>query len=188
MLCCRVSNVFRILPAVKPGCPLGNSIATWIKLVNLDPTIGSEIKKTRLCVVISPDEMNMHLRVIVIAPMTTTSRNYPTRVEIKHDNKLGSTIRKKMKKEISFSTQGQRADIANMTIYRLLPNRYADAIGPFVFLDHIAPKILTSVNKEGTGPNPHRGIATLSYILNGEDEHIDSTGNYANVHSGGVNG
>jgi len=60
-----------------------------IILVNLDPTIGSEIKKTRPCVVISPDEMNKHLRTIVIAPMTTTSKNYPTRVEIKHDNKLG---------------------------------------------------------------------------------------------------
>jgi mRNA interferase MazF len=60
-----------------------------IILVNLDPTIGSEIKKTRLCVVISPDEMNDHLRTVVIAPMTTSSKNYPTRVEIKHDNKIG---------------------------------------------------------------------------------------------------
>jgi len=60
-----------------------------IILVNLDPTIGSEIKKTRPCVVISPDEMNKHLRTVVIAPMTTTSKKYPTRVEIKHENKLG---------------------------------------------------------------------------------------------------
>jgi mRNA interferase MazF len=60
-----------------------------IILVNLDPTIGSEIKKTRPCVVISPDEMNDHLRTVVIAPMTTSSKNYPTRAEIKHDNKIG---------------------------------------------------------------------------------------------------
>jgi mRNA interferase MazF len=60
-----------------------------IILVNLDPAVGSEIKKTRLCVVISPDEMNDHLRTVVIAPMTTSSKNYPTRVEIKHDNKIG---------------------------------------------------------------------------------------------------
>ena len=60
-----------------------------IILVNLDPTIGSEIKKTRPCVVISPDEMNNHLRTFVIAPMTTSSKNYPTRVEIKHDSKIG---------------------------------------------------------------------------------------------------
>ena len=60
-----------------------------IILVNLDPTIGSEIKNTRPCVVISPDEMNNHLRTVVIAPMTTNSKKYPTRVEIKHDNKIG---------------------------------------------------------------------------------------------------
>jgi mRNA interferase MazF len=60
-----------------------------IILVNLDPTVGSEIRKTRPCVVISPDEMNKHLRTFVIAPMTTSSKNYPTRVEIKHDNKIG---------------------------------------------------------------------------------------------------
>ena len=60
-----------------------------IVLANLDPTIGSEIKKTRPCVVISPDEMNKFLNTIVIAPMTTTSKSYPTRVEIKYDNKIG---------------------------------------------------------------------------------------------------
>ncbi len=60
-----------------------------IILVNLDPTIGSEIKKTRPCVVISPNEMNKYLRTIVIAPMTTSSKKYPTRVKVKHDNKTG---------------------------------------------------------------------------------------------------
>ena len=63
-----------------------------IILVNLDPTIGSEIKKTRPCVVISPNEMNKYLRTIVIAPMTTSSKNYPTRVKIKHDNKTGWVV------------------------------------------------------------------------------------------------
>ncbi|MBT3384311.1 MAG: type II toxin-antitoxin system PemK/MazF family toxin [Prolixibacteraceae bacterium] len=60
-----------------------------IVLVNLDPTIGSEIKKTRLCVIISPDEMNKFLRTIIVAPMTTTSRKYPTRIEVKHNRKIG---------------------------------------------------------------------------------------------------
>jgi len=60
-----------------------------IILVNLDPTLGSEIKKTRPCVVISPNEMNKFLNTVVIAPMTTGSKNYPTRIEIKHDNKIG---------------------------------------------------------------------------------------------------
>jgi len=91
-----------------------------------------------------------------------------------------------MKKKSSFSTQGQRADIGDLVIYRILANRYADAVGPFVFLDHVVPNIQTKINKEGTGAHPHRGIATLTYILNGEDEHFDSAGNYAIVHSGGV--
>jgi len=60
-----------------------------IILVNLDPTIGSEIKKTRPCVVISPNEMNKYLNTVVIAPMTTSSKNYPTRIVVKHDNKTG---------------------------------------------------------------------------------------------------
>lgn len=60
-----------------------------IILVNLNPTIGSEINKTRPCVVISPNEMNKHLRTITVAPMTTSSKNYPTRIEIKHNDKIG---------------------------------------------------------------------------------------------------
>lgn len=60
-----------------------------IILVNLDPTIGSEIKKTRPCVVISPNEMNKFLNTVVIAPITTSSKNYPTRIGIKHDNIIG---------------------------------------------------------------------------------------------------
>ena len=63
-----------------------------IILVNLEPAIGSEINKTRPCVVISPDEMNRHLRTVVIAPMTTSSKDYPTRVEIRHENKTGWII------------------------------------------------------------------------------------------------
>jgi len=60
-----------------------------IVLVNLDPTIGSEIKKTRPCLIVSPDEMNKYLRTIVVAPMTTKSRKYPTRIEVKHDKETG---------------------------------------------------------------------------------------------------
>jgi len=63
-----------------------------IILVNLDPTVGSEIKKTRPCVVISPDEMNKHLQTITIAPMTTQSRKYPTRVEVKHNDQVGWVV------------------------------------------------------------------------------------------------
>ena len=60
-----------------------------IVLVNLDPTLGSEMKKTRPCVILSPDEMNRHLATIVIAPMTTQSKPYPTRVPVKHGKNKG---------------------------------------------------------------------------------------------------
>jgi mRNA interferase MazF len=60
-----------------------------IILVNLDPTIGSEIKKTRPCVIISPNEMNKHLNTIVVAPLTTNMRKYPTRVPVVHNGKKG---------------------------------------------------------------------------------------------------
>jgi redox-sensitive bicupin YhaK (pirin superfamily) len=94
-----------------------------------------------------------------------------------------------MKKKISFSSQGQKADVGDFSVYRVLPNRYADAVGPFVFLDYI-PRTLHAIDEprktKGTGAHPHRGIATLTYILNGEGEHFDSRGNNATVHSGGA--
>ena len=54
-----------------------------IVLVNLDPPIGSEIKKIRPCVIISPNEMNYAINTLIIAPMTSTSKEYPTRIKIK---------------------------------------------------------------------------------------------------------
>jgi mRNA interferase MazF len=63
-----------------------------VVLVNLDPTMGSEIKKTRPCVVISPDEMNENLRTVTIAPMTSSSRPYPTRVEVNQNGQSGWVV------------------------------------------------------------------------------------------------
>ena len=60
-----------------------------VHLVNLDPTRGGEIRKTRPCVVVSPDETNRHLRTAIIAPMTTTRRRYPTRVDVTFQRKRG---------------------------------------------------------------------------------------------------
>lgn len=60
-----------------------------IVLVNLDPTIGSEIQKTRPCVIISPNEMNKYLSTIVVAPMTSNLNKYPSRVNVNYDNKKG---------------------------------------------------------------------------------------------------
>jgi mRNA interferase MazF len=63
-----------------------------VHLVNLDPTIGSEIKKTRPCVVISPDEMNRHLRTVIVAPLTSRGRLYPTRVRCHFDGREGLVV------------------------------------------------------------------------------------------------
>ncbi|MGW8157692.1 MAG: type II toxin-antitoxin system PemK/MazF family toxin [Desulfoprunum sp.] len=61
-------------------------------LLNLDPTIGHEIKKSRPCVVISPDQMNHHISTVIVAPMTTTIRNYPTRVNCDFQNTKGQVV------------------------------------------------------------------------------------------------
>ena len=61
-------------------------------LVNLDPTAGHEIKKMRPCLVISPDEMNHHIRTVIVAPMTTKGRSYPTRVPCRFKGKSGQVV------------------------------------------------------------------------------------------------
>lgn len=66
-------------------------------LINLDPTIGAEIQKTRPCVIISPDEMNRHLRTIIIAPMTSTIKDYPSRVPVKFKGKKGNIVLDQMR-------------------------------------------------------------------------------------------
>jgi len=63
-----------------------------IYFVNLDPTIGSEIKKTRPCVIISPDEMNINISTVIIAPITSKLRNYPTRIPCKVEGKQGQIV------------------------------------------------------------------------------------------------
>src|SRR5207237_7180583 len=63
-----------------------------VYLVTLDPTLGSEVRKTRPCVVISPDEMNRHLRTVIVAPMTTQGRAYPSRVAVTFDGTAGQVV------------------------------------------------------------------------------------------------
>ena len=63
-----------------------------VYLVNLDPTIGSEIQKTRPCLVISPDEMNRNIRTVIIAPMTSAQKEYPTRVSCSFRKKQGQIV------------------------------------------------------------------------------------------------
>jgi mRNA interferase MazF len=63
-----------------------------VYLINLDPTIGSEIQKARPCLIISPDEMNRHIHTVIVAPMTTASKDYPTRVSCKFKKKKGQIV------------------------------------------------------------------------------------------------
>ncbi|GAB4237363.1 MAG: type II toxin-antitoxin system PemK/MazF family toxin [Stanieria sp.] len=59
-------------------------------LVSLEPTMGSEIRKTRPCIIVSPNETNRLLRTVIVAPLTSTIKNYPTRLEITFQNRPSS--------------------------------------------------------------------------------------------------
>ena len=63
-----------------------------VYLVSLDPTVGSEIQKSRPCLVISPDEMNRHINTVIVAPMTTQGRAYPTRVPCTFQGRQGQVV------------------------------------------------------------------------------------------------
>ncbi|GAC1446271.1 MAG: type II toxin-antitoxin system PemK/MazF family toxin [Pyrinomonadaceae bacterium] len=63
-----------------------------VHLVNLDPTVGSEIQKTRPCLIVSPDEMNRFIKTVIVAPMTTKGTAYPTRVACKFQGKTGQIV------------------------------------------------------------------------------------------------
>lgn len=91
-----------------------------------------------------------------------------------------------MEKQIIYKTRGQRADIGPVEIYRLVSNNYVSHVGHFVFLDYIPPFMLAERRFNPDAAHPHRGIATLTYSLNGEVEHYDSRGHLGTVHSGGV--
>ncbi len=68
-----------------------------VYLVALDPTLGSEIKKTRPCLIVSPDEMNRHIATVIIAPMTTKGRDYPTRVPCRFQGRRGQVVLDKIR-------------------------------------------------------------------------------------------
>ena len=63
-----------------------------VYLINLDPTVGSEIQKTRPCLVVSPDEMNRYISTVIVAPMTTKGRGYPSRVNCRFQGKDGQIV------------------------------------------------------------------------------------------------
>ena len=63
-----------------------------VHLVHLDPTVGSEIQKTRPCVIVSPDELNAHLRTVIVAPMTTAGQAYPWRIRCRFQRRSGYVV------------------------------------------------------------------------------------------------
>ena len=63
-----------------------------VYLINLDTAVGSEIQKTRPCLIISPDEMNRHIRTVIVAPMTTAGKGYPTRISCNFKKKKGQIV------------------------------------------------------------------------------------------------
>ena len=91
-----------------------------------------------------------------------------------------------MKKKIILTNTASSSSVGGAPISRFLPNRSTPAVGPFILLDQAGPLKINSSEAGGTGPHPHRGIATLTYAISGEIEHFDSLGNNAVVSSGGV--
>ncbi|MEO4042535.1 type II toxin-antitoxin system PemK/MazF family toxin [Hoeflea sp. CAU 1731] len=93
-----------------------------IHLVNLDPTQGSEIRKTRPCVVVSPDEMNRYLRTVIIAPLTSTQKDYPSRVNITFQRKKGQVVldqirtvdKSRLTKRLGTLTDARAKDVASL--------------------------------------------------------------------------
>ncbi len=95
-----------------------------IWLVSLDPTKGSEIRKTRPCLIVSPDEMNQWLRTVIVAPMTTAERSYPSRVTISFQGRKGQvaldqlrTIDKtRLVKRLGKSAEGAAGEVSDRLV------------------------------------------------------------------------
>ena len=95
-----------------------------IWLVNLDPTQGSEIRKTRPCIVVSPDEMNPYIRTAIVAPMTSTRRRYPTWVDLTFQRKKGQVVldqirtvdKSRLVKRLGRLTEARARDVAGVLV------------------------------------------------------------------------
>jgi mRNA interferase MazF len=92
-----------------------------VYFVNLDPTIGSEIKKTRPCVIISPNEMNHNISSLIIAPLTSKLKNYPTRVPCKVEGKQGQIVLDQIR-TVDKSRLVKKIDTLNKTTQRKVLN------------------------------------------------------------------
>lgn len=98
-------------------------------LINLNPTIGREIKKTRPCVIISPNEMNYYISTVIIAPMTTKGRSYPTRVACTFQGKTGQIVLDQIRtvdKTRLVKYQGQISQEEQKKVLRQLAEMFAE--------------------------------------------------------------
>lgn len=93
-----------------------------IHLVDLEPTRAAEIQKTRPCVIISPDEMNRHLHTVIVAPLTSTRRAYPTRVDVTLQRRKGQVVldqirtvdRTRLVKHVGRLPEGRAREVARL--------------------------------------------------------------------------
>ncbi len=100
-----------------------------IYLVNLEPTIGAEMQKTRPCVVVSPDEMNRHIATVIIAPMTTQGKPYPTRIACHLEGKTGLIVLDQLRTvdKIRLVKQlGQLSDDEQAAVLQVLAEMFAE--------------------------------------------------------------
>ncbi|GFO64597.1 type II toxin-antitoxin system PemK/MazF family toxin [Geomonas paludis] len=99
-----------------------------VYLVNLDPTVGREIRKSRPCLIISPDEMNKYLGTVIVAPMTTKGRDYPTRVSCSFRGKDGQVVLDQIRtidKSRLVEKQGRLAKDAQDQVLAILADMFA---------------------------------------------------------------
>jgi len=100
-----------------------------IFLVNLDPTIGSEIKKTRPCLIISPNEINHHIATVIVAPMTTKGQPYPTRVTCQFQRQNGQIVLDQIRtvdKTRLVKLLGQISEEEQKTVLDILAEMFAE--------------------------------------------------------------
>ncbi|MEL7502968.1 MAG: type II toxin-antitoxin system PemK/MazF family toxin [Cyanobacteria bacterium J06554_6] len=100
-----------------------------VYLVNLDPTVGKEIRKTRPCLVVSPNEMNRYIATIIVAPMTTGSKLYPTRVACEFDGKAGQIVLDQLRtidKKRCLKRLGKIHPLVQKTVLKVLAEMFAN--------------------------------------------------------------
>lgn len=99
-----------------------------VYLVRLDPTLGSEIQKTRPCAVVSPDQMNRHIQTVIVAPMTTKGNKYPTRIECEFDGRQGQVVLDRIRtvdKTRLVKKLGELVDETKEEVLRVLAEMFA---------------------------------------------------------------